>query len=77
MLELSCFSHVLTLFNPMDCSPPGSSVLGLLQAEYWSGLPRHSPDLPDPGIKLGSPALQADSLPTELPGKPLECVNIC
>ena len=28
-------------------------------------------DLPDPGIELGSPALQADSLPTELPGKPL------
>ena len=29
-----------------------------------------SGDLPDPGIKLGSPALQVDSLPTELPGKP-------
>ena len=28
-------------------------------------------DLPDPGIHLGSPALQTDSLPTELPGKPL------
>jgi len=31
---------------------------------YWSGLPFPSPgDLPNPGIKLGSPALQADSLP--------------
>ena len=39
--------------------------------EYCSGQPIPSPrDLPDPGIKLGSPALQADSLPTELPGKP-------
>ena len=38
--------------------------------EYWSGLPMPpSGDLPDPGIKLESPALQADSLPPELPGK--------
>ena len=39
--------------------------------EYWSGLPFPSPgDLSDPGVKLRSPALQADSLPTELSGKP-------
>ena len=39
--------------------------------EYWSGWPIPSPgDLPDPEIKLGSPALQVDSLPTELSGKP-------
>ena len=38
--------------------------------EYWSGLPFPSPgDLPDPGIKPGSPAWQADSLPSEPPGK--------
>jgi len=38
--------------------------------EYWSGLPFPSPgNLPDPGIKPRSPALQADSLPTEPPGK--------
>jgi len=38
--------------------------------EYWSGLPFPSPgDLPDPGIKSGSLALQADSSPSELPGK--------
>ena len=37
--------------------------------EYWSGLPFPSPgDLPNPGIKPGSPALQADALPSE-PGK--------
>ena len=42
----------------MDCSPPGSSVLG-----FWSGLPFPSPgDLPDPEIEPGSPALQAGSL---------------
>ena len=39
--------------------------------EYWCGLPCPPPgDLPNLGIKLGSPALQADSLPAELPGKP-------
>ena len=49
--------------------------------EYWSGLPFPSPgDLPDPGIEPESPALQADSLPSEPPGKPtaiLECQYIC
>ena len=40
--------------------------------EYWSGWPIPSPeDLPDPGLELGSPALQVDSLPTELSGKPV------
>ena len=39
--------------------------------EYWSGLPFPSPgDLPNSGIKPGSPTLQADSLPSETPGKP-------
>ena len=38
--------------------------------EYWSGLPFPSPgNLPDPGIKPGSPALQVDSLLSEPPGK--------
>ena len=38
---------------------------------YWSGLPFTSlGDLPDPGIELRSPALQADALPSEPPGKP-------
>ena len=38
--------------------------------EYWSGLPFPSPgDLPNPGIEPGSPALQADSLLSEPPGK--------
>ena len=45
--------------------------------EYWSGLPLPSPgDLPDPGIELGSPALQEDSLPTELRGKPSQHLQI-
>ena len=41
--------------------------------EYWSGLPFPSPgDLPDTGIEPRSPALQADALPSEPPGKPRE-----
>ena len=47
--------------------------MGFSRPEYWSGQPIPSPaDLPDPGIEPESPALQADSLPTELSGKLLE-----
>ena len=47
--------------------------MGFSRQEYWSGLPFPSPgDLPDPGVKPGSPPLQADSLPYETPGKPQE-----
>ena len=46
------------LSNPMDCSLPGSSSMGFSRQEYWSGVPFPSPgDLPDAGIKPGSPAL--------------------
>ena len=46
--------------------------MGFSRQEYWSGLPVPSPgDLPDPGIEPGSPALQADTLPSEPPGKPI------
>ena len=60
----------LTLCNPMDCSWPGSPVHGVLQARMleWVAIP-FSGDLPNPGVEPGSPALQADSLPTEPPGK--------
>ena len=62
----------LTLCYPMDCSPPGYSVQGFSRQECWSGLPFPSPGhLPEPGIKPGSPALQADSLPSEPPEKPV------
>ena len=45
--------------------------------EYWSGLPFPSPkDLPNPGIKPRSPALQAESLPFESPEKPFQ-IKVC
>ena len=46
-----------TLYDPMDCSPPGSSVHGIFQARILDRLPcTHLGDLPDPGIKPASPA---------------------
>ena len=51
----------------MDYGLPGSSVHGILQAGILEWVAFPSPGaLPNPGIKLRSPALQADSLPTEL-----------
>ena len=50
------------------CQAPLS--MGFSRQEYWSGVPFPSPeDLPNPGIKPGSPTLQADALPSEPPGK--------
>ena len=53
----------LPFCDPLDYSPPGSSVHSILQARILKWVPFPSPgDLPDPGIEPGSPALQADSL---------------
>ena len=61
----------LTLVTPWTRACQAPLSMGFSRQEYWSGLPLPSPgDLPDPGIELRSPALQADSLPTELWGKP-------
>ena len=52
------------------CQAPLS--MGFFREEYWSGLPCPPPgDLPNPGIKPRSPALQSNSLPSEPPGKPM------
>ena len=72
---LSRFSRVQLFATLWTVSPPGSSVLGILQARAleWVAMPS-SGDLPDAGIEpasLVSPTLQAGALPTELPGKPL------
>ena len=65
---LSCVWLFATLWTVAYKAPP---TMGFSRQEYWSGLPFHSPgDLPNPGIKPGSPALEADALTSEPPGKP-------
>ena len=56
-----------TLCNPMNCIACQAPLsMEFSRQEYWSGLPFPSPrDLPNPGIEPRSPALQADSLPSE------------
>ena len=69
-----CGQSCPTLCNPVDRSPPGSSVHGIFQARTRRGLPFPSPGaLANPGIEPTSPmspALQVDSLPIEPLGKP-------
>ena len=61
----------LTLVTPWAVASQAPLSIGFSRQEHWSGLPFPSPgDLPDPGIKPRSPALQAYSLLTEPPGKP-------
>ena len=57
----------------MDSSLPGSSEHGIFQATIleWVAISFSGGDLPDPGIKSRSPALQADSSTFEPPGKPV------
>ena len=57
-----------TLAIPWTRARQAPLSMGFLRPEYWSGLPFPSPgDLPDPGIEPMSPALEAESLPTESP----------
>jgi len=60
--------------TPWTAAHQAPLSMGFSRQGYWSGLPFPSlGDLPNPGIKPGSPALQEDSLPTELQGKPHAC----
>ena len=68
---LTHFSRVQLFVTLWTVACQASLSLGFSRQEYWSGLPFPPPeDLPNPGTEPGSPALQADSLPTEPPGKP-------
>ena len=64
-------SLVQIFVTPWTVALQALLCMGFPRQEYWSGLPFLSPgDLPDPGIKSRSSALQADSLPFDPPGKP-------
>ena len=62
-------SRVRLFATPWTVAYQASPSMGFSRQECWSGLPFPSPgDLPDPGIKRGSPALQADALTSAPPG---------
>ena len=68
---LSLSSNVQLFTTPWTVACHASLSIGFFRQEYWSGFPFPSPgNLPSPGIEWGSPALQADSLPTEPPREP-------
>ena len=85
---LCCAQSCLTFCNPMDYSatplrsskPPHQAPLSMefSRQEYWNGLPfPPTGDFPNPEIDSRSPALQADSLPSEPPRKPIDFIYIC
>ena len=59
----------MTILDPMDYSPIGSSVHGILQGRILEWV--SAGDIPNPGTEPGSPTLQADSLLSEPPTKPV------
>ena len=64
------FGDGLVAKSYLTLATPCTSVRGFPRQEHWSGQPSPSPgDIPEPGIEPGSPALQAESLLTELPRK--------
>ena len=68
---LSHFSHVRLFAPPWTVARQAPLSMGFSRQEYWIELPGPPPgDHPNPGVKPRSPALQADSLPSEQPGKP-------
>ena len=67
--KVKSFSCVWLFVTPWTVAYQAPLSMEFSRQEYWSGLPFPSPgDLPNPGIEPGSPALQADTLPSEPPG---------
>ena len=70
-VKVKSLSRVRLFATPWTEAHQASQSMEFFRQEYWSGLPFPSPgDLPDQGIEPRSPALQADALPSEPPGKP-------
>ena len=67
--EVKSLSHVQLFVTPWTVAHQAPLSMEFSRQEYWSGLPFPSPgDLPDPGVKPKSPALQADILTSDPPG---------
>ena len=70
-VKVKLLSRVRLFATPWTVAQQAPPSVEFSRQEYWSGLPfPSSGDLFDPGIEPGSPALQADTLPSEPPGKP-------
>ena len=70
-VNVKSLSRVQLFATPWTVAHQAPPSMGFSRQEYWSGLPFPSPgDLPDPGIKPMSPALEADALTSEPPRKP-------
>ena len=70
-MKVKLLSRVRLFGTPWTLAYQAPPSMEFSRQEYWSGLPFPSPwYLSDPGIEPRSPALQADALPSELPGKP-------
>ena len=70
-VKVKSLSRVQLFATPWIVAHQAPLSMGFSRQEYWSGLPFPSPgDLPDPGIEPRSPALEADTLTSEPPGKP-------
>ena len=70
-VKVKWLSRVRLFATPWTVAYQAAQSMWFSRQEHQSGLPFPSPgDLPDPGIEPGSPALQADALPSEPPGKP-------
>ena len=82
-VKVKLLSRVRLFATPWTVAHYAPLSMGFSRQEYWSGLPFPSPgDLPNPGIEPRSPALQADALTSEPPGKPLpnkvcRCASMC
>ena len=68
-MKVKSLSRVRLFATPWTVAYQAPPSMGFSRQECWSGLPFPFPgDLPDPRIESGSPALQADALPSEPPG---------
>ena len=73
---MKSLSRVRLFATPWTVAHQAPLSMGFSRQEYGSGLPFPSPgDLPDPGIEARSPALQADALTSESPGKPKDAIK--